>query len=79
MVGFCSYINKGSYTSFNHDYVLPKYRGMGFYNSMFVDRLNDCSGKIKAVCTKKSIGTFLKYGFNEVKKTKNYIFVELKK
>lgn len=79
VVGFCSMVKKNGYTSFNHDYVLKEYRNRGFYSEMFKCRLNDCSGKLKAVCTHKSINVFLKNGFKEIKRTKNYIFVELNK
>jgi GNAT superfamily N-acetyltransferase len=77
LIGFCAVVDKKNYTSFNHDYILPEYRNKGLYDTLFRARIEDISGKIKAVSTRKSINTFLRYGFEIKRKTKNYTFVEL--
>lgn len=77
VIGFCSAIIKKDYISFNHDYVKPEYRNKGIYSQLFANRLNDCSGLLKAVCTPMSKNIFIKNKFIVIKETKNYTFVEL--
>ena len=76
LIGFCSVIDKEDYCVFSHDYVVKYYRGLGAYNMMFENRLNDCVKNIKSTCTNNSIYVFLKNGFKIKRKTKNYNFVE---
>lgn len=77
VIGFCSAIIKKDYISFNHDYVKPEYRNKGIYSQLFANRLNDCKGLLKAVCTPMSKNIFIKNKFIVTKETKNYTFVEL--
>lgn len=77
LIGFCSSVIKKKYASFNHDYVLSDYRRNKVYNELFKLRLLDVQNiLIKAVATKKSINTFIRYDFEIIKVTRNYIFVK---
>ena len=46
------------------------------YDELFRFRLSKILGLIKAVATKKSVNTFLRYGFKIKRETKNYTFIE---
>lgn len=77
VIGFCSAVIKKDYTSFNHDFIIPEYRNKGIYSQLFANRLKDCKGLLKAVCTPMSKNIFIKNKFIVIKETKNYTFVEL--
>lgn len=76
LVGFCSAVKHNKHTSYNHDYVIDTYRCKGIYNELFKARLKDSLGVIKSTVTSKSVNTFKRYGFDIVKSTKNYYFVQ---
>jgi hypothetical protein len=76
VIGFCSAIKNKNKIVFSHDYVIYEYRKKGIYCKLFDMRYNDFKyNNVYAVCTKNSINTFLRYGFNIQKITKNYTFV----
>jgi hypothetical protein len=79
VIGFCSAKLTNKKIIFCHDYVINEYRNKGIYNKLFNMRLNDYVNKeLYAVCTKKSISTFLRFGFCVIKKTNKYSFVTFK-
>lgn len=79
LIGFCSAVSKKNHVSFSHDYILKEYRGKGIYNDLFKFRLLDTkSDLIKSVATNKSISTFKRFGFEVLKSTKNYTFIQKK-
>ncbi|MGE6754188.1 GNAT family N-acetyltransferase [Rossellomorea sp. NPDC071047] len=71
MAGFVScYIReKHGKAVFKSDYVRGEYRRRGIYRKLFETRLNYVKKfnvrKIKASCTKMSLGCFLSYGFKK--------------
>jgi hypothetical protein len=77
LTGFCASVFKGKHYSFNHDYILKKYRGMGYYKVLFNKRMQDYKNSyIKAAATKDSLNTFLRFGFKIIRETKNYTFLD---
>lgn len=79
LIGFCASLNKNNKTTFCHDYIIESERKNGYYHLLFYERFKNTKGEIKAVCTPKSISTFLEFGFEMEKETKNFTFVKLKK
>lgn len=75
LIGFCAMVLKGNKIKFTHDYVLETERNNGYYDLLFKERYSNAKGVINAVATNKSLSTFLRYGFNIEKKTKNFNFV----
>jgi hypothetical protein len=76
-VGMCAAVGKGAYYQLCHDFVIPIYRGKGVYQMLFDKRFSWLSGfPSKAVCTKMSVGMYLKHGFKQTRQTVNYTFVE---
>jgi predicted GNAT family acetyltransferase len=72
VIGFCCLDNKKC----THAYVSPNHRGNGVYSQLFHLRQTDFKNQtITAVCTNKSVNTFLRNGFKITKQTKNYTFV----
>jgi hypothetical protein len=77
LIGFCSAIQTKNNIKFSHDYIIEKERGNKYYDLIFKERLNDYEDKkIISVATNKSVNTFLRYGFQIIKKTKKYNFLK---
>lgn len=77
-LGFCSIINTGNELHFCHDYIYPQYRNKGIYNKLFYDRYYYAMTyalPITAVATLMSLSTYLRYGFEIIKTSKNYTWL----
>lgn len=59
-------------------YVKPSFRCNGALTALLSSIVTDSGHSLKASCTKMSAGVFEKAGFVEVKRTKNFVMVELK-
>jgi hypothetical protein len=59
-------------------YVKPAYRCNGALTALLSSIIADSGHGLKASCTKMSAGVFSKAGFVEVKRTKNFVMMELK-
>lgn len=58
-------------------WVFPEYRNQGVFSSLVDFLIRNSTGNLRANCTKMSYPIFAKFGFNEIKKTKNYTLMEL--
>lgn len=79
VLGFCSLVEKKNESYMCHDYVYNYFRGKGIYDKLFKERFEyavSLKKKIKSVATNKSLGAFLRYGFQVTKKLTNYTNVQ---
>jgi len=72
VVGFCAaIINNNGTAALCHGYVIPEYRNMGIYKSLFNKRLEyilsiDSIKIINATVTDISVKPFVKHGFRQI-------------
>lgn len=79
IVGVVGYQMIGSVLRYKTDCVAKEYRGIGIYSELFNIRDMLCVGKSKrttAMCTSKSLPTYIKRGFKVVSVKNNITFVE---
>jgi len=78
LIGFCSAIFKDNEVHFCHDYIYPEFRNKGLYDKLFNERI-DCKEiftfPITAVATPMSLNTYIRYGFEIIKQSKNYTWL----
>lgn len=79
LIGFASFQETRTKIVFQNDYVFLKHRGKGVYKQLMDYRLQHIKGKnkpIEVICNCLKIAeAYIKHGFKETKKTKNYIFM----
>lgn len=73
LVGFTGIQKIGKKYVFKNHYVLPKYRGRGYFKQMLDFSLNKTKGYlIEATCTNMSIREYIKRGFRAIRQYKKY-------
>lgn len=76
LVGIVGWQRVGSTMRYKGDCVAKEHRGNGIYRMLFEEREKRCKGicdTTTAFCTRLSIGTYLKKGFEIVSENKNEI------
>ena len=70
-IGFAA-INVKKNTTLKYMYVLPEFRGNGYFGELHKALFKDCRGKIKLVATDSALPIYQKYGYQIEKSFVNY-------